>query len=149
MSTVVVPMISLYVSTHARENHTAIGSLSNNVLDPLEIHKATWPAFNGVWVLFPSTHQLKNTKIKHKTPLQKHTKKQSVVNVKLDTISVHDLYCCHCAFLCLSHERKKEGKYQDSIQSSTTPGPWHQWKSDNATIRHHKRETRSQPFPSR
>ena len=35
---------------------------------------------------------------------------------------------------------KKEGKGQESLQSSTTPDPRYQWESDNFTIRHHKRE---------
>ena len=43
---------------------------------------------------------------------------------------------------------KKEGKDQESIQSSTTPDPGYQWESDNVTIRHHKREPKGQPFPS-
>ena len=47
------------------------------------------------------------------------------------------------------HLIKKEGKYQESIQSSTTPDPGYQWESDNLTIRHHKREPGGQPFPSR
>ena len=34
---------------------------------------------------------------------------------------------------------KKEGKDQESIQSSTTPDPGYQWDSDNVTTRHHKR----------
>ena len=34
---------------------------------------------------------------------------------------------------------KKEGKDQESIQSSTTPDPGCQWESDNVTIRHHKK----------
>ena len=38
----------------------------------------------------------------------------------------------------------KESKYQESIQSSTTPDPGYQWESDNFTIRHHKREPRGQ-----
>ena len=46
-------------------------------------------------------------------------------------------------------ESKKKGKYQESIQSSTTPDPGYQWESDNFTIRHHKQEPRGQPFPSR
>ena len=53
--------------------------------------------------------------------------------------------CCHEE----THESKKEGKDQESIQSSTTPDPGYQWESDNFTIRHHKREPRGQPFPSR
>ena len=44
---------------------------------------------------------------------------------------------------------KKEGKDQESIQSSTTPDPGYQWESDNVTIRRHKREPRGQPLPSR
>ena len=44
---------------------------------------------------------------------------------------------------------KKEGKDQESIQSITAPDPGYQWESDNFTIRHHKREPRGQPFPSR
>ena len=44
---------------------------------------------------------------------------------------------------------KKEGKDQESIQSSTTPDPGYQWENDNVTIRQHKRELRGQPFPSR
>ena len=43
----------------------------------------------------------------------------------------------------LIEQSKKDGKDQESIQSSTTPDPWYQWESDNVTIRHHKREPRS------
>ena len=32
------------------------------------------------------------------------------------------------------------------IQSSTTPDPGYQGKSDKITVRHHKREPRGQPF---
>ena len=46
-----------------------------------------------------------------------------------------------------SEQSKKEGKDQESIQSSTTPDPGYQWESDNFTIRHHKREPRGQSFP--
>ena len=46
-------------------------------------------------------------------------------------------------------QSKKESKYQESTQSSITPDPGYQWESDNNTIRHHKREPRGQPFPSR
>ena len=49
----------------------------------------------------------------------------------------------------LSIPNKKEGKDQESIQSSTTPDPGYQWESDNFTIRHHKRELRGQLFPIR
>ena len=33
---------------------------------------------------------------------------------------------------------KKEGKDQESIQSSATPNPGYKWESDNVAIRHHK-----------
>ena len=46
-------------------------------------------------------------------------------------------------------ESKKEGKVQESVQSSTTPDPGYQWESDNVTIRHQKREPRGQPFSNR
>ena len=41
---------------------------------------------------------------------------------------------------------KTEGKYQESIQSSTTPDPGYEWESTDVTIRHHKREPRGQVF---
>ena len=44
---------------------------------------------------------------------------------------------------------KKEGRDQESIQSSTTPDPGYQWESDKLTVGHHKREPRGQPFPGR
>ena len=52
---------------------------------------------------------------------------------------------------CISgNERSKlVCKDQESIQSSTTPDPGYQWESDKLTVRHHKREPRGQPFPSR
>ena len=43
----------------------------------------------------------------------------------------------------------KEGKVQKSIESGTTPNQGYQWESNTLTIRHHKREPRGQPFPSR
>ena len=45
-------------------------------------------------------------------------------------------------------QSKKEGKDQESIQSSTTTDPGYQWENDDFTIRLHKREPRGQPFPS-
>ena len=51
--------------------------------------------------------------------------------------------------LKLNCHNKKEGKDQESIQSSTTPDPGYQWESDNVTSRYHKREPRGQPFLSR
>ena len=47
------------------------------------------------------------------------------------------------------HYSKKEDKDQESIQSSTIPDPGYQFESNKLTIRHHKREPRGQPFPSR
>ena len=48
-------------------------------------------------------------------------------------------------------QSKKNGKDEESIQSSTPPGPGYQCESDNFTItcRHYRREPRGQPFPSR
>ena len=43
-------------------------------------------------------------------------------------------------------QSKKKGKYQESIQSNTTPDPGYQWESDNFSIRHHKREV--SPLPA-
>ena len=37
-------------------------------------------------------------------------------------------------------QSKKDGKDQESIQSSTTPDPGYQWESNKLTARHHKRE---------
>ena len=48
---------------------------------------------------------------------------------------------------CPPIQSKKEGKDQESIQSSTTPDPRYQLESDNVTIRHHKREPRGQDKP--
>ena len=55
----------------------------------------------------------------------------------------------HHHIFALFLQSKKEGKDQESIQSSTTPDPGYQWESNKLTIRHHKREPRGQPFPSR
>ena len=46
-------------------------------------------------------------------------------------------------------QSKKEGKYQESVQSCTTSDPGYQRESNKLTIRKHKREPRGQPFPSR
>ena len=37
-------------------------------------------------------------------------------------------------------QSKKDGKDQESIQSSTTPNPRYQWESNKLLVRHHKRE---------
>ena len=47
------------------------------------------------------------------------------------------------------YKSNKDGKDQESLQSSTTPDPGYQWENDNVTTRHHKREPRGQSFPSR
>ena len=41
-------------------------------------------------------------------------------------------------------QSKKDGKDQESIQSSTTPDPGYQWESNKLTVRHQRRELRSQ-----
>ena len=41
-------------------------------------------------------------------------------------------------------QSKKDGKDQISIQSSTTPDPGYQWESNKLTVKHHRRELRSQ-----
>ena len=41
-------------------------------------------------------------------------------------------------------QSKKDGKDQESIQSSTTPDPGYQWESKKLKVRHHKREPRGQ-----
>ena len=37
-------------------------------------------------------------------------------------------------------QSKKDGKDQESIQSSTTPDPGYQWESNKLLVRHYKRE---------
>ena len=81
--------------------------------------------------------------------------------LKLALTLVKDVFCnANCVkckkvydgmlrFSQVTHQSKKEGKDQESIQSSTTPDPVYQWESNKLTIRHHKREQRGQPFPSR
>ena len=41
-------------------------------------------------------------------------------------------------------QSKKDGKDQESIQSSTTPDQGYKWESSKLTVRHHKRELRGQ-----
>ena len=54
-------------------------------------------------------------------------------------------------FIVTEYAALKKGgdKDQESIQSSTTPDPGYQCESDKLTVRHHTREPRGQPFPSR
>ena len=59
-----------------------------------------------------------------------------------------NLRLCHCLVL-VSNESKYGCKDKESMQSSTTPDPGYQWESDKLTVRHHKREPRGQPLPSR
>ena len=47
-----------------------------------------------------------------------------------------------------AYESKKEGNDQESIHSSTTPGPGNQWESDNFTIRNHNDSQEVSPFPA-
>ena len=46
-------------------------------------------------------------------------------------------------------ESKLGCKDQESIQSSNTPDLGYQLENDKLTVRHHKREPRGGPFPSR
>ena len=41
-------------------------------------------------------------------------------------------------------QSKKDGKDQESIQSSTTPDPGYKLESNKLLVRHHKREPRGQ-----
>ena len=52
-------------------------------------------------------------------------------------------------FVHFEYESKYGCKDQESIQTSTTPGPGYQWESDKLTVRRHKRKPRCQPFHSR
>ena len=47
------------------------------------------------------------------------------------------LISCRDTLLCNLLFSNKEGKDQESIQSSTTPDPGYQWESNKLTIRHH------------
>ena len=47
-----------------------------------------------------------------------------------------------------THESKKEGKDQESMQSSPHLTQDTNWKVTTSKIRHHKREPRGQLFPS-
>ena len=51
----------------------------------------------------------------------------------------------HKRMKCTKYESKKEGKDQESIQSSTTSDPGYHWESNKLTIRHNKRETSGWP----
>ena len=63
--------------------------------------------------------------------------------------TINYVYIINYLLYIMCDQSKKEGKDQQSIQSSTTPDTGYQWESDNVKIRHHKREPRGQPFPSR
>ena len=65
----------------------------------------------------------------------KHAKPIKAYNVSWDFTSVGK----HCI-----HRVNKGAKIR-----STTPYPGYHWESDKPTVRHHKREPRGQPFPSR
>ena len=41
-------------------------------------------------------------------------------------------------------QSEKDGKDQESIQSSTTPDPGYQWESNKLLVRHHKDVPRGQ-----
>ena len=78
--------------------------------------------------------------------LKGHQRMGDVSVVVYTTLNCFVTNSSSCA---LSYQSKKKGNGQESIQSSTTPDPGYQLESDNFTIRHHEREPRGQPFPSR
>ena len=50
------------------------------------------------------------------------------------SLSVKKCMIINLLFIDEHWQSKKEGKYQESIQSSTTSDPGYQWESDNVTI---------------
>ena len=53
------------------------------------------------------------------------------------------------ALRCVLEQSKKDGKDQETIQSSTTPCPVYPMGKYEKYNKHHQQEPRSQPFPSR
>ena len=80
------------------------------------------------WSRTNSSHQKEETQVHIQTDT--HTKGQDVISKEIN-------------------HGKKEGKDQESIQSSTTSDPGYKWECNKLTIRHHKREPRVQPNPGR
>ena len=91
------------------------------------------------------------------------TKVFAKIEASIPVRTWYNMYFCFMAFIVLEmlcgikfrlirlfyYKSTKEGKDQESIQSSTTPDPRYPWESNKLTIRHNKREPRGQPFPSR
>ena len=75
-------------------------------------------------------------------------KKNGFLAISFENICVLDSYFIY-RYIIIKYSSTKEGKDQESIQLSTTPDPGYQWKSDNVTKKHHKREPTGQRFPSR
>ena len=67
--------------------------------------------------------------------------------ISLQIANLSNETCCYT--FKSYYKSKKEGKDQEFIQSSTTPDPGYQRESNNLKIRHHKREPRGHPSPSR
>ena len=59
----------------------------------------------------------------------------AVQYVILDVFLYEESNYAYIVALRGSSKSKKESKYQDSTQSSTTTKPGHQWESDNFTSR--------------
>ena len=72
------------------------------------------------------------------------TLEHHIININIIVLILFETKQCLCLFLKL-----ERGKDHESIQSSTTPDSGYKWESNKLTIRHHRREPRGQPFPSR
>ena len=60
-------------------------------------------------------------------------------------------YCMRIGLITPIPDNKvsKGAKIKNRYNQRTTPDPGYQWESDKLTVRHHKREPRGHPFPSR
>ena len=77
------------------------------------------------------------------------TKQKSLNKHRLWTVSKKYMDIKEQFSHILEVRKKTKVKNQKSIRSSTTPDPGYQYESVNVTIRHHRREPRGPPFPSR
>ena len=77
------------------------------------------------------------------------TNQKSLKKHRLGTVSKKYMDIKEQFLHILEVRKKTKIKNQESIRSSTTPDPGYQYESVNVTIRHHRREPRGPPFPSR
>ena len=144
----------LGVQTSHLENHKAVGFLRNTGICPWKItnlpnqHSVScqhWPTvFTLYWVLV-FLEKLVQTPIllcKISWWLNK------IKTLDLDPPPSSEKYFWIANDLSEQLLSKKEGKYQELIQSSTTPDPGYHWESDNVTTRHHNREPEISSFPT-